>query len=133
MTAIPEPSGVPCDFCGEYAAIMSVMNLSDYSQMKPCGNCAPVILRSIADAFDPPAPPAPDSIPDLARALDHATDDPIGAVLAVQGTPDPAEEGSAADHWASTANVRRSTHGHRTPAARARKPRTAAPPPPEGE
>lgn len=132
MTVIPEPEGVPCDFCQEYAAVMSIMNLSDYSQMKPCGNCAPAVLRGIADMFDPPqTPPAGGESEPAAAPSDDAAASLAGTPAG--GTPDdPGPDGSAADHWASTTNVRRSTHGHRTPASRTRKPRQTDTPPPEG-
>lgn len=47
MTEIPEAVGPPCSVCEEFAAIMSLMNLADYSQTRLCGNCAPQFLGQL--------------------------------------------------------------------------------------
>jgi len=61
-----------------------------------------------ADAASPaPAPGEPD---DATAAGVVAASIASGEPVTVAGD----EPGSAADHWASTAHVRRSTHGHRT-------------------
>jgi hypothetical protein len=109
------PPGPACDGCGEEGAIMSLLNYADYSQIKVGLNCAPDFLRSIADGMDgkstaePATEPEPEPEPES-----KMTPEEWSAVVAT--LPDVEDEpGSARDHWASTTNVRRSTHGHRTP------------------
>jgi hypothetical protein len=60
VTAIPEFPGPPCDLCGQAEAMGSLMQLSDWSQTKFCGGCAPVFLRSVADAIGGVEAPEPD-------------------------------------------------------------------------
>ena len=110
---IPVPEGPPCDFCAEWPAVGSLMNLADYTTQKFCASCGAQFLLGIvqamsgADAASPaPAPGDPGAAPLTADELQQVQDG--------WPAPDPEDEpGSAADHWASTAHVRRSTHGHR--------------------
>ena len=111
---LPVPEGPPCDFCTEWPAVGSLMNLADYTTQKFCASCGAQFLLGIvqamsgADAASPaPAPDAP--TPAAAAAVAEHLADPN-----VAGPEDDDGTGSAADHWASTAHVRRSTHGHRT-------------------
>jgi len=111
---IPVPEGPPCDFCADWPAVGSLMNLADYTTQKFCASCGAQFLLGIvqamsgADAASPaPAPDAP--TPAAAAAVAEHLADPN-----VAGPEDDDGTGSAADHWASTAHVRRSTHGHRT-------------------
>lgn len=146
MTEIPVAAGPPCDFTPEYAAIMSVMNLADYSQVKVCAQCAPEYLTAIIAALTGGMPeggdasgvmPAgddgqvaadaePGACPmcgqvvltaDVAAHVDAHMSGRIDAdgnpVTDTPAKPDPL-----------TANVRKSTHGHRTPKGAAS---TAAP------
>lgn len=147
MTAeIPAAAGPPCDFTPEYAAIMSVMNLADYSQVKVCAQCAPEYLSAIVTALTGGMPDSgdaagvaagpdqsqPDGMADtdecplcgdmvpLADIPAHVGGHSDGTLPVVQDVailavpkPDP-----------GTANVVRSTHGHRKPRGAA----AAAPP-----
>ena len=112
-TEIPVPEGPPCDFCADWPAVGSLMNLADYTTQKFCANCGPAFLVGIVEAMtgaqimvpvtDEPAPPAAG-----AESEPESTDS--------AGAPPPGDDdetGSAADHWASTKRVVRSTHGHR--------------------
>ena len=110
---IPVPEGPPCDFCADWPAVGSLMNLADYTTQKFCADCGPEFLLGIVSAI---------TGADVTAAADQA---PAGAdergvsvVSAPAGhqpdaAPDDDAEGSAADHWASTKRVVRSTHGHR--------------------
>lgn len=125
MSEIPVAVGPPCDLCGEFPAVLSLMNLADYSQIKGCGNCAPEFLRTIADSIDGRVTALPDTeTAELAADVDAAAAD-AGAQAPELGADDDDGQGSARDHWASTTNVRRSTHGHRTPRASSGKPERA--------
>lgn len=44
----PIMTGPPCDVCQAEPALMSLMNLADYSQVKLGANCAPTFLTKIA-------------------------------------------------------------------------------------
>lgn len=44
----PAPPVNPCSLCGKQEAILSLMSLDDWSQVKACAGCAPVFLRQIA-------------------------------------------------------------------------------------
>ena len=111
---IPVPEGPPCDFCTEWPAVGSLMNLADYTTQKFCASCGAQFLLGIvqamsgADAVAPPPDPtaAPSAGPNAAPADGSASTSP--------GSPDDDEPGSAAGHWASTKHVVKSTHGHRT-------------------
>jgi len=134
-TEIPVPEGPPCDFCTDWPAVGSLMNLADYTTQKFCASCGPAFLVGIVEAMtgaqimvpvtgtsaagggELPAPvtPAADIQPEPERESIRITPSPEmrAAVLAAAGLEDQAEQGSKADHWASTTHVRRSTHGHR--------------------
>ena len=134
-TEIPVPEGPPCDFCTDWPAVGSLMNLADYTTTKFCASCGPVFLVGIVEAMtgaqimptgQPAAGPddeavtavvaaAADIQPEPERESIRITPSPEmrAAVLAAAGLEDQAEQGSKADHWASTTHVRRSTHGHR--------------------
>jgi len=120
-------TGPVCDGCGEFAAIVSLMNLADYSQIRTCGNCSPDMLRTIADSMDgghTAAAAEPEPADELAAdTLEGA----LAAEPAGDDQADETEQGSARDHWASTTNVRRSTHGHRRPSSATGKPRESEP------
>jgi len=133
---ILEVAGPPCDFTPEYAAIMSVMNLSDYSQVKVCALCAPEYLRAVADAIAgvPAAAEAADAAagdggqPDgrepgltedcpLCGAAVDLADIPAHVDMHAAESPDPAVEGNQQAPVKPdplTAKTVRSTHGHRT-------------------
>jgi hypothetical protein len=124
---IDMPPGPPCDVCGELPAVLSLLNFADYQQLKLCGNDAPNVMRGIADSMDgrQTAEPAPELAADPELADDVPTDEAAAAGAAAAAAED--ELGSAADHWASTKNVHRSTHGHRTPRGATGKPREDEP------
>lgn len=48
----PAPAGPECSICGKQSSIMSVMSFTDYSQQKACPLCAPLFLRTLADAIE---------------------------------------------------------------------------------
>ena len=110
---IPVPEGPPCDFCTEWPAVGSLMNLADYTTQKFCASCGAEFLLGIvqamsgADAASPAPAPGPSPVTAILGPDGRDSGD------TVIGQADDAEPGSAADHWASTAHVRRSTHGHR--------------------
>jgi len=110
---IPVPEGPPCDFCTEWPAVGSLMNLADYTTQKFCASCGAQFLLGIAQAMsgaDAASPaPAPDPVP-ITAVLGPDGRDSGETIIGQAGDDEP---GSAADHWASTAHVRRSTHGHR--------------------
>jgi hypothetical protein len=112
---IPVPEGPPCDFCPDWPAVGSLMNLSDYTTQKFCASCGASFLLGIAQAMA--GVPAAGSEPDPAHAAGQtATAADSGSESVTAGAPDDDDEpGSRADHWASTTHVRRSTHGHRKP------------------
>ena len=124
---IEMPPGPPCDVCGELPAVLSLLNYADYQQLKLCGNDAPNVMRGIADSMDgrstaeTPAEPVAD--PELSDAIPTPEQQAAGAAAAAAED----EPGSARDHWASTTNVRRSTHGHRRPSSATGKPREGEP------
>lgn len=127
MSEMPAVAGPPCDICGEYHAVMSLMNYADYGQMKMCSNCAPHFLRTVADSIDgrTTAETEPAAEPDPPSSSGSEVDAP-DSTSAVSGS-DNDEPGSAKDHWASTTHVRRSTHGHRSPRGTSGKPREETP------
>ena len=112
---IPVPEGPPCDFCAEWPAVGSLMNLADYTTQKFCASCGAQFLLGIVQAMSGADAAAPASEPDppAPEAVDAAAE--YRADPNVAGPEDDDGTGSAADHWASTAHVRRSTHGHRSP------------------
>ena len=115
---IPVPEGPACDFCTEWPAVGSLMNLAGYTTQKFCASCGPKFLLNIVEAMtgtDLAETPDPTQGPDAAEP--NMTTD--AASSQSPDTPDDDDEpGSAADHWASTKHVVRSTHGHRkTPGA----------------
>jgi len=110
---IPVPEGPACDFCDEWSAVGSLMNLADYTTQKFCASCGPKFLLNIVEAM---------TGTDLDGTPDPAGPEPAEAELAqyaadsqepVPAPDDDDEPGSAAGHWASTKHVVRSTHGHR--------------------
>ena len=110
---IPVPEGPPCDFCADWPAVGSLMNLADYTTQKFCASCGAQFLLGIVQAMsgaDAAAPP-PDPTGDAGSADVDSSTDAISPATSSNTTD--TEPGSAADHWASTAHVRRSTHGHR--------------------
>lgn len=121
------PPGPPCDVCEAEPARMSLLDYGDYSQLKIGVNCAPNVLRGIADAMDGKTTAEPSgqtAEPDPKSSSDSAADDQGSTSTDAESD---SEEGSARDHWASTANVRRSTHGHRSPRGATGKPREEGP------
>ena len=111
---IPVPEGPPCDFCTEWPAVGSLMNLADYTTQKFCASCGAQFLLGIVQAMSGAdvTAPAPDAV-EPATAEQAAHDAALTVAMEAAHRADD-EPGSAADHWASTAHVRRSTHGHRT-------------------
>lgn len=134
---VPEPTWPPCDLCGQEESIASIMMLATYETTRFGPGCLPGFLRSVADQVDGAAPAAP---PPDGPVSDSAAPQPAGdaelppcpacgqqvaagdAQAHIQAhlesgeiVVDAPEQGSARDHWASTTNVRRSTHGHRKP------------------
>lgn len=141
MTAVPETTWPPCDLCGAEESIASVMILATYQTTRIGGACLPDYFRAIADqvagvpAAEMPAGGA-DSHQDApaAPAAPETEQCPMcGAMVSLDAIPahveghmaenpelaEAPEQGSARDHWASTTNVRRSTHGHRKPRGQA--------------
>jgi len=116
---IPVPEGPPCDFCPDWPAVGSLMNLADYTTQKFCASCGAQFLLGIAQAMAgaEPAEPGPDPTPAAGPTATAADGDSGSATADAPG--DDGEPGSAADHWASTKRVVRSTHGHRKPAGAA--------------
>ena len=111
---IPVPEGPPCDFCAEWPAVGSLMNLADYTTQKFCASCGAQFLLGIVQAMsgaDAAASPESPTAPSAGSPVTGTGDAPPGSP---GQDPDDTEQGSAAGHWASTAHVRRSTHGHRT-------------------
>lgn len=49
---MPPPLTNPCSQCGQREALFSLMSLGDFSQIKPCGTCAIVIFRGLADEME---------------------------------------------------------------------------------
>lgn len=121
------PPGPPCDVCQDEPARMSIMDYNDYSQLKIGVNCAPNVLRGIADAMDgkTTAEPGTAAEPDPELSSDSAAGAPDSTSAASESDDD--GQGSAADHWASTKHVVRSTHGHRRPSSAASSPREGEP------
>jgi len=110
---IPVPEGPPCDFCMEWPAVGSLMNLADYTTQKFCASCGATFLLGIVQAMSgvEVTAPAPDAVePATAEQAAHDAALTVAMEADRQGDDD---TGSAADHWASTQNVVRSTHGHR--------------------
>lgn len=121
-------SGPACDLCDQSTAVLSLMNYADYSQIRACTNCAPHFMRSVADSVDGRSTAEPEPEPEPIT-VEH--DPPASGSDGDGGSEsgqDADAEGSAADHWASTKTVVRSTHGHRSGGTRAR---TAKPGEPE--
>ena len=112
-TEIPVPEGPPCDFCTDWPAVGSLMNLADYTTQKFCASCGPAFLVGIVEAMTGAQIMVPaGSAPEPAAA--GLTADEIQQIEDGWPAPDQDDEpGSKADHWASTTHVRRSTHGHR--------------------
>lgn len=146
MTAEPEIIGPTCQLCESELAVGSLMNLADYETVRFGADCGPAYLRGIATAIDgadsgpEPAEAAPDPDPEpLAAGHDElhecqlchamvpaaAVPDHVQDHIASGDIPDP-EAAAAPDSgsFPGTANVVRSTHGHR-------RGRTAADSPPE--
>lgn len=114
MTAeIPVPEGPPCDFCTDWPAVGSLMNLADYTVQRFCANCGPAFLVGIVEAMTGVQIMVP--VTDADRA---ATD----AELAKMGA-DPLTDAELAELDSKgvtapkpdpmTEHVVRSTHGHR--------------------
>jgi hypothetical protein len=115
MTDIQMPPGPPCDVCGDEPAVMSIYNYADYQQLKLGGQCAPNVMRGIADAMDGGHTAEPEPEPGTVQATVTGPPPEGMTVAGVAAELADDAEGSAADHWASTTHVRRSTHGHRKP------------------
>lgn len=87
---VPVAAGPPCDTCGQAEAIMSLMNLADYSQVKLCPACAPAVLRGIADDMEG-AGQAAGTAATIDGIRELAGDTPAtGPGTPADGTPDPA-------------------------------------------
>ena len=112
-TEIPVPEGPPCDFCTDWPAVGSLMNLAGYTTTKFCASCGPLFLIGIVEVMTGAQIMVPAS--ETSAAGDGGV--PAAASPAADIQPEDAadddEPGSAADHWASTKRVVRSTHGHR--------------------
>lgn len=107
------PAGPVCDFCEQEDAIGSLMNLADYQTQKFGPNCGPEYLLSVVKAMagDIPAEPGPAAAPDpTATGQDAPTPEPVTGSGSDAG---PDETGAPAQPDPLTANVVRSTHGHR--------------------
>lgn len=68
----------PCDLCGSEDAILSVMMLADYQQMRVGPLCAPKFLRGTADELEQlvAAAVAEEQQQQATAAAASATDDP---------------------------------------------------------
>jgi hypothetical protein len=135
MTDEYVPTGPACDFCDEWPAVGTMMNLADYQTQRFCASCGPKFLLSVVEAMTGAGggEPEPEGAADPtltapgqsagaptgnAANAEGAADDPAAiagadSVSAAAYDRDDDEPGSAADHWASTRNVVKSTHGHR--------------------
>ena len=111
---IPVPEGPPCDFCTEWPAVGSLMNLADYTTQKFCASCGAQFLLGIVQAMSGADAAAPDPTAPAGAVAGSAPTMPTDSNADATADAATDEPGSAADHWASTAHVRRSTHGHRT-------------------
>lgn len=112
MTA-ETPLGPICSICEEYEAIGSLMNLADYTTTRFCAMCGPGFLQVVLDALsgadttpdlepDDPPPPAAEQ---AAAAAEQARDATLTG-----GVPD---ANPPLSPFPGTANVVKSTHGHR--------------------
>ena len=110
---IPVPEGPPCDFCTEWPAVGSLMNLADYTTQKFCASCGAEFLLGIVQAMSGAEVTAPDTGDDATPVTAVLGPDGRDSGQTIIGAQDGGEPGSAADHWASTQHVVRSTHGHR--------------------
>jgi len=110
---IPVPDGPPCDFCTEWPAVGSLMNLADYTTQKFCASCGATFLLGIVQAMSGAEVTAPDPTADIPTADTAPSSALSPGVIPAADSDDAGEQGSAADHWASTRTVVRSTHGHR--------------------
>ena len=111
---IPVPEGPPCDFCTEWPAVGSLMNLADYTTQKFCASCGAQFLLGIVQAMSGADAALPQAAEPDPKSSSGSADAGQGSTSTESGSANDGEPGSAADHWASTAHVRRSTHGHRT-------------------
>ena len=120
------PLGPPCDFCPDFSAVGSIMNLLDYSTVRFCGNCGPGFLLGVVEAMTgAPAEQAGQEQPEQpAAAMAESEPELTDSAAGPDGDDD--GQGSARDHWASTTHVRRSTHGHRTAGSKTGGERTDA-------
>jgi hypothetical protein len=120
------PAGPVCDFCEQEDAIGSLMNLADYQTMKFGPNCGPAYLLSVVEAMagGAPADSEPAAAPDpTATGQPAPTSDSAGDSEKSAGSGEQDQDGAG---FPGTANVVRSTHGHR------RKTETAAADPAAG-
>lgn len=66
------PPAVPCDLCdGAEPALMSIMNLADYSQLKIGGACLPGFLEGLAAQIRGEPGADDQATPDLAPHTEH--------------------------------------------------------------
>lgn len=113
MTADQAPIGPVCSICEQYEAIGSLMNLADYTTTRFCAMCGVTFLQVVLDALqgadttpDPePADPPPATNEQIVAAVEQARD--------AAADPDSIEPADLSPPFPGTANVVRSTHGHR--------------------
>jgi len=113
MSELAAPVGPVCSICEEYEAIGSLMNLADYTTIRFCALCGVSYLETVLEAMrgadttpdeEPADPPPPAAVADVTgQAVDVSElADDERAILAAESPAFP-----------GTANVVRSTHGHR--------------------
>lgn len=112
MTA-ETPIGPVCSICEEYEAIGSLMNLADYTTTRFCALCGPgflgVILEALSGADTTPDPEPADPEPPAAEQVTAAAEAAADQAIAAGQEP----ETQTGTGWPGTANVVKSTHGHR--------------------
>ena len=110
---IPVPEGPPCDFCDDWPAVGTLMNLADYTTQKFCATCGPAFLLGIVEAMTGVQIMVP--VTDAGKAADDAE---LGQAAAnamedAEAAETPPATAGPARPDPMTEHVVRSTHGHR--------------------
>ena len=113
MSEFAAPIGPVCSICEQYEAIGSLMNLADYTTTRFCAMCGVAFLETILEALQ-----GADTTPDVEPADEPPPSkvaDATGQAMDVSDLADDERAILAAEPPAfpGTANVVRSTHGHR--------------------
>ena len=95
---IPAPGpGPQCEPCQAEPAIISLMQLSDWSQLRIGANCAPEVLRSIADTMDGRTTALPAADPELDECPLCGAMVPLSQMEAHQAAEHPDGAGAAVE------------------------------------